>query len=209
MPYLTRKNLLAMLPILVALFWALGFFYMTSGFSNLTLESERKANLFATQPELSMRLIDENGQISTLAALAKQQNKTLVTQFIYTQCRTLCLTLGDYFQQAQAAIETQGLAQKIHLVSISFDVGDDDPARLKNYRQRMRADESIWSLATMQSMNDLITAKQNLGLIVLKTQLKDFVHNSAFLVISHQGKLLGIYDDDDIQGALILAAKQS
>jgi hypothetical protein len=28
-------------------------------------------------------------------------------------------------------------------------------------------------------------------------------------VISNRGKLLGIYDDDDVQGALMLAAKQS
>lgn len=205
---LTKKNLITLLPLLVAVFWGLCFFNMTSSFSNLTLESERKANLFATQPEFSMHLMDENGQILTLSNLAKQQNKTLITQFIYTQCKTLCLTLGDYFQQAQAAIKTQDLAQKIHLVSISFDVNEDNPERLKNYRKRMRADENIWSLATMQTAQDLAAAKQDLGLIVLKTQFKDYVHNSAFLVISKQGKLLGIYDDDDIQGALILAAKQ-
>ena len=208
MSVLAKKNLIAVLPLLVALFWVFCFFYMTSSFSNLTLESERKANLFATQPESTLYLTDENGQILTLSNLAKQQNKTLVTQFIYTQCRTLCLTLGDYFQQAQTAIKTQGLAQKIHLVSISFDVNVDNPERLKNYRKRMRADENIWSLATMQSLQDLAAAKKDLGLIVLKTQLKDYVHNSAFLVISKQGKLLGIYDDDDIQSALILAAKQ-
>jgi len=208
MSVFTKKNLTTLLPLLVAVFWGFCFFNMTSSFSNLTSESERKANLFATQPEFSMHLTDENGQILTLSNLAKQQNKTLVTQFIYTQCKTLCLTLGDYFQQAQTAIKTQGLAQKIHLVSISFDVNVDNPERLKNYRKRMRADEDIWSLATMQSTQDLEAAKQDLGLIVLKTQLKDYVHNSAFLVISKQGKLLGIYDDDDIQGALVLAAKQ-
>lgn len=209
MSTLTKKNLMTLLPLLVALFWGLCFFNMTTGFANLTLESERKANLFATKPEFSLYLTDENGQIFTLSHLAKQQKKTLVTQFIYTQCKTLCLTLGDYFQQAQSAIKTQNLAEKIHLVSISFDVNEDNPERLKNYRQRMRADENIWSLATMRSMQDLATAKKELGLIVLKTPLKEYVHNSAFLVISKQGKLLGIYDDDDIQGALTLAAKQS
>lgn len=209
MPALIRKNPLAVLPVLVVLFWVLCFLSITSSFSNLTLESERKANLFATQPDLLMHLVDDNGQIFTLTALAKQQNKTLVTQFMYTQCKTLCLTLGDYFQQAQTAIETQNLAKKIHLVSISFDVEEDNPTRLKNYRQRMHADKNIWSLATMQSTHDLTAAKKNLGLIILKTQSKDYVHNSAFLVISNQGKLLGIYDDDDIQGALALAVKQS
>lgn len=197
------------IPTSVLLFWGFFFIYITTGFSNLTLETERKANLFLTKPEVLLNLINEQGQVVTLSAFAKQQNKILVTEFIYTRCRTLCLTLGDYFQQAQTQIKTQALDQKIHLLSISFDIKQDSPERLKSYRKRMRADESIWSLATMQSDADLIKSKDDLGLVVLETQFKEFVHNSAFLVISNHGKLLGIYDDDDIQGALTLAAKQS
>lgn len=198
-----------MLPFLVTLFWGFLFLTITSGFSNLTLESERKADLFSTNPELSLHLVDDRGQILTLAALAKQQNKILVTEFIYTQCKTLCLALGDYFQQAQTQISIQGLDKKIHLLSISFDVAQDNPERLLRYRKRIHADENIWSLATMQNSNDLAAAKDKLGLIVLATQFKEFVHNSAFLVISNQGKLLGIYDDDDIQGALMMAKQHS
>ena len=197
------------LPFLVVLFWVCLFLTMTKGFSHLTLESERKAALFSTQPELVMHLVDEQGQSTTLSALARQQNKILVTQFIYTTCKTLCLALGDYFQQAQTQIGLQGLNNKIHLLSISFDVAKDNPERLKTYRQRMRADTQIWSLATMQTVQDLTLAKDQLGLIVLPTEQKEFVHNSAFLVISTQGKLLGIYDDDDIQGALMLAKQHS
>ena len=193
----------------MTLFWGFFFLYITNGFSSLTLESDRKGSLLATHPELSMRLVDESGRVSTLAVLAKEQNKVLVTEFIYTKCRTLCLVLGDYFQQAQTQIKLHDLVQKIHLLSISFDVNQDTPAQLKIYRQRMHADENIWSLATMQGAGDLITAKEKLGLIVLDAPFKEFVHNSAFLVISNQGKLLGIYDDDDIQGALALAAKSS
>lgn len=204
-----KTSLKPTLPCLVVVFWGLFFLYITTGFANLTLESERKANLFLTNPELSLHLVGENGQVTTLAALAKQQNKTLVTEFIYTQCKTLCLTLGDYFQQAQTQIKLQALEKKIHLLSISFDVASDNPERLKSYRKRMHADSDIWSLATLQSADDLMAAKEQLGLIVLATQFKEFVHNSAFLVISNQGKLLGIYDDDDVQDALMLAAKQS
>lgn len=204
-----KNKLITALPFLVVLFWVCLFLTMTKGFSNLTLESERKANLFSTKPALIMHLVDEQGQSTTLNALTQQQNKILVTQFIYTRCKTLCLALGDYFQQAQTQISLQGLDKKIHLLSISFDVANDHPGRLKNYRQRMRADKQVWSLATLQSDNDLATAKEQLGLIILPTDLKEFVHNSAFLVISTQGKLLGIYDDDDIQGALMLAKHYS
>ena len=191
------------------LFWGFFFSLITSNLANFTLESERKSQLFLSKPSISLQLINASGQRISLANFAKQQNKILVTEFIYTRCKTLCLTLGDYFQQAQTHIKAQSLQNKIHLLSISFDVTADNPQRLKRYQSRMKMDNQIWSIATMASNADLAMAKRQLGLVVLADSTNEFVHNSAFLVISPQGKLLGIYDDDDIQGALSLAASES
>lgn len=191
------------------MFWGFFFSLITSNLANFTLESERKSQLFLSKPSISLQLINASGQRISLANLAKQQNKILVTEFIYTRCKTLCLTLGDYFQQAQTHIKAQSLQQKIHLLSISFDVAADNPQRLKRYQSRMKMNDQIWSIATMASNADLAMAKRQLGLVVLADSANEFVHNSAFLVLSTQGKLLGIYDDDDIQGALSLAALES
>ena len=191
------------------LFWGFFFSLITSNLANFTLESERKSQLFLTKPSIALQLIHANGQRISLANFAKQHNKILVTEFVYTRCKTLCLTLGDYFQQAQTQIKAQSLQQKIHLLSISFDIAADNPTRLKRYQSRMKMDDQIWSIATIASNADLIMAKRQLGLVVLADNANEFVHNSAFLVISPQGKLLGIYDDDDIQGALSLAASES
>ncbi len=191
------------------MFWGFFFSLITSDLANFTFESERKSQLFLSKPSISLQLINASGQRISLANLAKQHNKILVTEFIYTRCKTLCLTLGDYFHQAQTHIKAQSLQQKIHLLSISFDVAADNPQRLKRYQSRMKMDDQIWSIATMASHADLDMAKRQLGLVVLENSANEFVHNSAFLVISPQGKLLGIYDDDDIQGALSLAALES
>ncbi len=191
------------------MFWGFFFSLITSNFANFTLESQRKSQLFLTKPSIALQLINANGQHISLANFAKQHNKILVTEFVYTRCKTLCLTLGDYFQQAQTHIKAQSLQQKIHLLSISFDVEADNPQRLKRYQSRMKMNDQIWSIATMASNADLTMAKRQLGLVVLADSANEFVHNSAFLVISPQGKLLGIYDDDDIQGALSLAASES
>jgi protein SCO1/2 len=191
------------------LFWGFFFSLITSGLSNFTLESERKSKLFLSQPSIALQLINADGQRLSLANFAKMQNKMLVTEFIYTSCKTLCLTLGDYFQQAQTHIKAQSLQNKIHLLSISFDIAEDNPERLNRYQHRMKMDKHIWSIATMASDTNLTMAKRQLGLVVLKDGSNEFVHNSAFLVLSPQGKLLGIYDDDDIQGALSLAASES
>jgi protein SCO1/2 len=191
------------------LFWGFFFSLITSGLSNFTLESERKSKLFLSQPSIALQLINADGQRLSLANFAKMQNKMLVTEFIYTSCKTLCLTLGDYFQQAQTHIKAQSLQNKIHLLSISFDIAKDNPERLNRYQHRMKMDPHIWSIATMASDDNLTMAKRQLGLVVLKDGSNEFVHNSAFLVLSPQGKIIGIYDDNDIQGALSLAASES
>ncbi|MGB4812407.1 MAG: SCO family protein [Methylophilaceae bacterium] len=152
--------------------------------------------------------VDDQGHASNLSQLAKDQHKVLITQFIYTRCRTLCLSLGDTFQQAQTQITNRKLTQQLGLASISFDVDNENTKSLQAYRQRMHADPQVWSLLKIQNAQVLDTVKRKLGLMVIEDQQKDFVHNSAFLVISPQGHLVGIFDPADIDNAIELALKK-
>ncbi len=181
---------------------------MTHHFSNFTLESQRRDDLFTQQPDLSfLRTIDDAGEISSIAQLAIKTNKVLITQFIYTQCRTICLSLGNTFQQAQTEIVEKNLGKQLGLVSISFDVNHENSETLKTYRQRMRADAQVWYLVKMQDKSVLEAAKNRLGLMVIEDKQKDFVHNSAFIVVSPTGHVLGIFEPDEISDAITLALK--
>ncbi len=202
------KGLLRLSPVLVITFWLVFFGLITHYFSNITLESERRDNLFKQQPELSfLRTVDDHGHISSLSQLANDQHKVLIAEFIYTQCRALCLSLGNTFQQAQTQIIERKLTQQLGLVSISFDIVNENTKTLQAYRQRMYADPQVWSLLKMQNVQVLDAVKRKLGLMVIEDQQKDFVHNSAFLVISPQGHLVGIFDPAEIGGAIELALK--
>ena len=56
---------------------------MTHHFSNFTLESQRRDDLFTPQPDLSfLRTIADAGEISSIAQLEIKPNKVLITQFI-------------------------------------------------------------------------------------------------------------------------------
>lgn len=181
---------------------------MTHHFSNFTLESQRRDDLFTQQPDLSfLRTIDDAGEISSIAQLAIKTNKVLITQFIYTQCRTICLSLGNTFQQAQTQIVEKNLGKQLGLVSISFDVSHENSETLKTYRQRMRADAQVWYLVKMQDKSVFEAAKNRLGLMVIEDKQKDFVHNSAFIVVSPTGHVLGIFEPDEISDAITLALK--
>lgn len=181
---------------------------MTHHFSNFTLESQRRDDLFTQQPDLSfLRTINDAGEISSIAQLAIKTNKVLITQFIYTQCRTICLSLGNTFQQTQTQIVEKNLSKQLGLVSISFDVSHENSETLKTYRQRMRADAQVWSLVKMQDTSVLEAAKNQLGLMVIEDKQKDFVHNSAFIVVSPTGHVLGIFEPDEISDAITLALR--
>ena len=193
---------------MVIAFWLVIFGLMTHRYSNITLESQRRIDLFKQQPDLSfLRTIDDKGEVSNIAQLAIKTNKILITEFIYTQCKTICLSLGNTFQQAQTQIIEKNLSKKLGLVSISFDVSHESIDTLKFFRQRMHADSQVWSLVKMQDAKVLEVAKKQLGLMVIKDFQKDFVHNSAFIVVSPTGHVLGIFDPEEISDAIAIALK--
>jgi protein SCO1/2 len=184
-------------------FWVLIGGVATNGYANFVLESERRDMLFSEQPNLTfMRMIDDDGQLINLSQYAIQQNKVLIAEFIYTKCKTLCITLGNLFQQTQFQIIENNLQSQLGLVSISFDVANENQASLQSYRKRMRAKSDVWTIFKMSDQTVLESAKRKLGLMVIENDQKDFVHNSAFIVISRTGDLIGIYAIDDISSAI-------
>lgn len=191
---------------MVIAFWIIFFSLMTHHYKNITLESQRRDNLFAQQPNLSfLHTVNDAGEVSSIAQLAIETNKVLITQFIYTQCLTICLSLGNTFQQTQTQIIEKNLSKQLGLVSISFDVSHENKETLQAYRLRMHADEKVWSIVKIQDANVLKVAKNKLGLMVIEDKQKDFVHNSAFIVVSPTGHLLGIFETDEISDAITLA----
>ena len=196
-------------PILVLLFWLVFFGLVTDGFSNITLEDHRREAIFKQQPSLLfLRTVDDSGSVSSISQMAISQHKVLITEFIYSQCKTLCVALGNTFQQVQTQILDKKLSQSLGLVSISFDVAHENTRTLQAYRKRLHANPQVWSLVRMQEANVLEATKSKLGLMVVQNNQQDFVHNSAFMVVASTGQVVGIFDATDISGAIDLALKQ-
>ncbi|MEE9331795.1 MAG: SCO family protein [Methylophilaceae bacterium] len=197
-------------PFLVIAFWLVVFFSYTDGFKNFTQEAKRKTAIFQQQPDVAfLRVMDDAGNHTNLSVLAKSTNKTLIAEFIYTRCTTLCLSLGGIFQQVQTQILQRKLSQKVGLVSISFDVDYESQQTLKSYRNRMIAQAVVWDIVKMQDQVVLEEVKNKLGLVVIKDQQKNLIHNSAFLIINSSGKIVGIFEPAEISAAITLALKQT
>jgi protein SCO1 len=131
----------------------------------------------------------------------------VIVDFIYTGCITLCSVLGGTYQRLQQEIVSRGLGDRVRLLTLSFDVAVDDPARLAMHARVMRANPDIWWLATPITNADRDRLLETFGVQVVADGRGGWVHNAALHVVNAQGQLVRIVDLDDVEGALAAAVR--
>lgn len=127
--------------------------------------------------------------------------RATVVDLIYTRCPTVCTTLGSGFQQLQLAL-TKPPADGVKLLSISFDPAHDDAASLQRYAAQWRADPSRWQVATVRDADQLQRLLSAFQVVVIDDGRGGYAHNAALLVIDGRGRLVRIFDDNELELAL-------
>jgi protein SCO1 len=127
--------------------------------------------------------------------------RATIIDFVYTRCPTVCMTLGSGFQQLQHALST-GPTDGVKLLSISFDPAHDDAASLQQYAAQWRADPTRWGIATVRDADQLQQLLQAFQVVVIDDGRGGYEHNAALLVADGRGRLLRIFNDDELELAL-------
>ena len=92
-----------------------------------------------------IELLDQNGRkIHFYTDLVK--GKTVVINFIFTTCTTICPPLGATFARVQKELGDKA-GRDVRLISISVDPATDTPERLKAWGAKFRAGEG-WTFVT-------------------------------------------------------------
>ena len=178
--------------IVIALLGGAGLWHGTDGFRAFTTEGARRLAIREQpRPVPEVRLIDMQGRGLTLAG---ENSRAQVVEFIYTTCPTLCVSLGESFARLQGAVKAAGLADRVRLISISFDPARDGPEALRDYAEAHGADGRIWITARPDDEQALHALLQVFGVIVIPDGAGGFVHNAALHVIDRQGRLNAIFD---------------
>jgi protein SCO1/2 len=86
------------------------------------------------------------------------QGRTVVMNFIFTSCTTICPTMGLTFAQVQSLLGKRNVA----LVSVSIDPSNDTPSRLAAWSQKVGAKPG-WTLVT-GNKTDIDTLLKSMGL---------------------------------------------
>ena len=104
-----------------------------------------------------VEVLDQNGKkIHFYTDLVKGQ--TVVINFIFTTCTTICPPLGATFARVQKELGDK-VGRDVRFISISVDPATDTPERLKAWGEKFRAAEG-WTLVTgnKQQLDELLRA---------------------------------------------------
>lgn len=176
---------------------------ITGGFELLTTEQARRLDISRKQPAVpEVRLIDQSGRAFRFGEWVREKNKLLIVDFIYTNCQTLCRSLGTEFQQLQRSIVERGLQGRVHLLSVSFDPVHDSPAVLQQYAGHMQAQPDVWTFATVGDARELDALLRTFGVIVIPDRQGGYQHNAALIRVAPSGRLVSVTDSDSSDSLL-------
>lgn len=194
--------------LIVVCFLGVGALYaQTNGFTVLTTEAARRDSIaMQPRPILNARLQHASGQIQGMVDALRADGRTTIVNFMYTRCISICMAMGSEFQQLQNTIQARGLADKVRLLSISFDPADT-PAQLAHYARNMRARASLWQFAGMPDARERRAMLDLFGITVIADTLGQFEHNAAYHIVSADGRLLRIIDFSQPEAVLDFAAQ--
>ncbi len=192
------RTLLASLPILVGGLAALAL--ATDGFRVFTSETARR--LEVTQrpralPPVALQTAD--GRTIDFQDL---RGRWLLVDFIYTRCETYCSVQGNEFARLQQRLAAPIAADRVLLLSISFDPSHDDPAQLTAYQRRSGGHGAGWIAARPARISDLAPLLRAFGVTAVPDRHGGWVHNAAIAVVDPGGRLVDIADWDAPQQAV-------
>lgn len=191
------------------LLWAAyaGAAWLTHDFQAWTAEGARRLEV-ARSPVAVPAVPIEGPDVTarTLDALLANGQDVTVVEFIYTNCETVCLSLGGVFQQMQAELDQAGAAdpssRHVRLLSVSFDPRRDTRQALQAYARRLRADPQRWRFVRPLGEAALQRLLADFRVVVVPAGRADFEHNAALLVVHRDGRLLRVFDLAEQQLAL-------
>jgi protein SCO1 len=138
-------------------------------------------------------MTDQNGKETGLSDL---KGKVWVSNFMFTNCNTVCPPMTANMAKLQQKIKDEGL--DVELVSFSVDPEVDTPEMLKTYVEKYNADQSTWRLLTGYSQEYIGEfAKKNFKTLAdkpKKSKDNQVMHGTKFYLMDKEGKLQKEYN---------------
>jgi protein SCO1 len=171
-----------------ALAWETDNFRAFTSMGAQQLEIERNP-----RPLPDVQLVDQDGNAFALSAY---KGRTVLIDFIYTSCPTICGILGDDLARVKDRDSDKTQGTPVDLLSISFDPQNDGRESLKLYGDRFGAAAPTWRIATTTNVNALTALLEAFGVVIIPDGMGGFTHTSAVYVVDARGRLARMLDPD-------------
>jgi protein SCO1/2 len=179
------------LTIGAALLGLTGLYHATDGLQAFTAEGARRVAVAKHRPYVPDITFED--MTGTSQSLRPQSGETVLVEFIYTTCPTICQTAGgDFAQLRDALVQTR---ENVRMISVSFNPANDTLAALGDYAELHTASGSPWTVARV----DVAQRAQVLdffNVTVIPDEWGGFQHNTAVLLIEPDGRHTGVFDTD-------------
>lgn len=193
--------------LLLVLALGIGAIYrVTDGFRVVTTEQSRRLSIAERPrpiPDSALRF--DSGAAASLVQALRSDGRPTVVNFIYTRCNAVCSVMGTELQQLQRTIQANGLAQRVRLLSISFDARDT-PEQLARYAKSLQARSDIWQFAVVPDAAQRQALLDAFGITVIPAPLGEFEHNAAYHLVTPDARLSHIIDYGQPDALLALVA---
>ena len=152
-------------------------------------------------------LVDQEGQTRHLS---EWKGKTVGVTFVYTRCplSDFCPLMDKHFAAVQRAVLADPtLADRVRLLSVSFDPDFDTPDVLRAHAKRVGSDPRIWTwlTGTRETVDPFARA---FGISVMRgDQSKaEIVHNLRTLVLDPNGRVASVLSGNEWKPEELLEA---
>jgi protein SCO1 len=132
-------------------------------------------------------------------ALAKMREKSLVLNFVFTHCPSVCPRQTRDLAQVQKAIRADARA-RIQFLSVSVDPANDTPEALKRFAMTHGADLRDWSFA-VASPEHTQRLTSRIGAFDPDRRAEPAAHRASIYVFDEQGRLLQRYAGAPVDGS--------
>lgn len=180
--------------VAIAVFGATALWWGTDGGTAFTAEAVRRLDIAAAPRALPD--VDLTDQTGAHLHLSDYRGTPVLLEFVYATCPDICLTLGNTFEQLDAALPPQ-----VALISISFDPADDTES-LGWFADRHGAAAPRWRVVGVTDADERAALLEAAGVVVIPDGRGGFVHNAGLYPVDPTGRLTAVFDPDDVEGVL-------
>jgi protein SCO1 len=131
-----------------------------------------------------------------------------IVDFVYTRCPSICQTLGGTYGQLTRELADEIARGDVGLLSVGFDLEHDTVQALDDYRSRHAAGAG-WRALAPRAADDLRALTETFGVTVLADGAGGFVHNAALSVVDATGRLVAVFDVQDVKAVVARARSLS